>query len=159
MVHVYECGLLTRSSSKGRVYCYHQFMHYCMSICLRCTHKLFSNSQRQHVGIIVFFLTKTCNYVLSFFIFFPTNSSGIVLDMMSTLMKLTAAQRPSQTFLRLVSEASSCGSWLRPRRELIVFLAPRDLQRSTTTRTNTPIHLRRLLSSMAPLHESHQNCL
>jgi len=89
------------------------------------------------LGLLFSFWQKTCNYVLSFFIFFPTNSSGIVLDMMSTLMKLTAAQRPSQTFLRLVSEASSCGSWLRPRRELIVFLAPRDLQRSTTTRTNT----------------------
>ena len=56
MVHVYECGL-TRSSSKGRVYCYHQFMHYCMSICLRCAHR-FSNSQRQRLGLLFSFWQK-----------------------------------------------------------------------------------------------------
>ena len=159
MVHVYECGLLTRSSSKGRVYCYHQFMHYCMSICLRCTHKLFSNSQRQHVGIIVFFLTKTCNYVLSFFIFFPTNRSGIVLDMMSTLMKLTAAQRPDQTFLRLVSEASQQLWIMASSTASPLFFSPLETCEEALPHAPTlTIHLRRLLS-MAPLHESHQNCL
>ena len=138
MVHVYECGL-TRSSSKGRVYCYHQFMHYCMSIvCLRCTHKLFSNSQRQHVGIIVFFLTKNMQLCVVLFHFLSDEQQRYCIGHDE---HLDEAHRSTEAFSDL---SSSCfGS--KPATvdhgfvhgEPIVFLAPRDLRRSTTTRTNT----------------------
>jgi len=106
-----------------------------------------------------FLFDKNMQLCVVLFIFFLTNSSSIVLDMMSTLMKLTAAQRPDQTFLRLVSEASQQLWIVASSTASPLFFSPLETCEEALPHAPTlTIHLRRLLS-MAPLHESHQNCL